>query len=189
VITPLRNYTEIQEQHCQLVTHYGERKFKCPRSVFVGPNDEVVVLDRDNQEIAIFDKDLNLIQTFGQGSGDNKLLRPVGVAVTHNVIAVSNWKDHVVKKFSLQGDYLSKVGSCVREDGQFKNPQRLCFNTKGLLYVVDYSNCRVQVFGENNTFLFKFGSKGSNPGQLRIHVILLLTVVTKCMSLIVPLVV
>ena len=41
---------------------------------------------------------------------------PVGVAVGHNVIAVSDWDDHVVKKFSLQGDYLSKFGS---KDGQF----------------------------------------------------------------------
>ena len=40
----------------------------------------------------------------------------------------------------------------------------MCFNSKGLLYVVDHNNHRVQVFREN-VFLFKFGSKGLNPGQ------------------------
>ena len=107
-----------------------------------------------------------MIRTFGQGSGDSKLNLPVGVAVVHNVIAVSEYTDHVVKKFSLQGHYLSKFGSHGSGDGQFINPQGLCFNSKSLLYVVDNSNCRVQVFREN-VFLFKFGSKGRNPGQFQ----------------------
>ena len=114
----------------------------------------------------MFDKDLKLIRTFGQSSGDSKLNDPVGVAVGHNVIAVSEWNDHVVKKFSLQGDYLLKFGSRGSGDGQFINPYGLCFNSKGLPYVVDNNNCRVQVFREN-VFLFKFGSRGRNPGQFQ----------------------
>ena len=161
-----RDYTKIEEKNCQLVTHYGGKKFNNPHDVAIGPNDEVVIVDRSNKEVIIFDKDLKLIRTFGQGSGDSKLSDPVGVAVGHNVIAVSEWSDHVVKKFSLQGDYLSKFDSRGSGDGQFNNPQGLCFNTKGLLYVVDNVNCRVQVFRET-VFLFKFGSKGPNPGQFQ----------------------
>ena len=164
--TPLRDYTKIEEKNCQLVTHYGGKKFNCPEDVAIGPNDEVVIVDNTNKEAIIFDKDLKLIRTFGQGSGDSKLNRPVGVAVGHNVIAVSEYNDHVVKKYSLQGDYLSKFGSCGSGDGQFTKPQGLCFNSKGLLHVVDYSNRRVQVFREN-VFLFKFGSRGHNPGQFQ----------------------
>ena len=162
-LAPLRDYTKIEEKNCQLVTHYGGKKFNGPHDVAIGPNDEVVIVDSSNKEVIIFDKHLKLIKTFGQGSGDSKLKNPVGVAVGHNVIAVSEWDDHVVKKFSLQGDYLSKFGSHGSEDGQFTNPQGLCFNSKGLLYVVDRGNHRVQVFREN-VFLFKFGSKGHNPG-------------------------
>ena len=156
--TQLRDYTKIEEKNCQLVTHYGEKRFNSPNSVTIGPNDEVVVLDRGIDEVIIFDKDLRLIGTFGQGSGDNKLNDPLGVAVGHNVIAVSEYNDHVVKQFSLQGYYLSKFGSHGSGDGQFNNPQGLCFNSKGLLFVVDHGNCRVQVFREN-VLRFKFGSK------------------------------
>ena len=164
---PLRDYTKIEEKNCQLVTHYGG-KFNYPRGVAIGPNDEVVIVDSNNKEVIIFDKDLKLIRTFGQGSGDSKLNDPVGVAVGHNVIAVSDWNDHVVKMFSLQGDYLSKFGSRGSRDGQFNIPRGLCFNSKGLLYVVDRDNCRVQVFRENVfVFKFKFGSKGHNPGQFQ----------------------
>ena len=138
----------------------------CPRNVAIGLNDEVVVVDKDNKEVIIFDKDLKLIRTFGHGSGDSKLYEPVGIAVGHNVIAISEWYDHVVK-FSLQGDYLSKFGSSGSADGEFNGPQGLCFNSNSLLYVVDRYNHRVQVFTENNVFLFKFGSKGPNPGQFK----------------------
>ena len=172
--TPLRDYTKIEEKKCQLVTHYGGKKFSRPCGVTTGPNDEVVIADYGNKEVIVygnkevivFDKDLKLIRAFGQGSGDCKLNYPEGVAV-HHVIAVSEYYDHVVKKYSLQGDYLLKFGSHGSGDGQFINPRGLCFNSKGLLYVVDYSNCRVQVFRENNVFLFKFGSKGHNPGQFQ----------------------
>ena len=162
----MRDYTKIEEKNCQLVTHYGGKKFNGPFGVAIGPNGEVVIVDRDNKEGIIFDKDLKLITTFGQGSGDSKLNYPAGVAVDHNVIAVSEHYDHVVKLYSLQGDYRSKFGSRGRGDGQFINPQVLCFNSKGLLYVVDNSNYRVQVF-RGNVFLFKFGSEGRNPGQLQ----------------------
>ena len=165
--TPLRDYTKIEEKNCQLVTHYGGKEFGCPYDVTIGPADEVVIVDRDNKEVIMFDEDLKLIRTFGQGGGDSKLYYPVGVAVGHHVIAVSEFRDHVVKKYSLQGDYLSKFGSRGSRDGQFNRPHGLCFNSKGLLYVVDTDNCRVQVFRENNVFLFKFGSKGHNPGQFQ----------------------
>ena len=154
----------IDEQSCQLITDYGGKNFNGICSVAIGPNDEVFVVDRDNEEVIIFDKDLKLIKTFGQGSGDSKLNEPVGIAVGHNIIAVSEWSDQVVKKFSLQGDYLSEFGSYGSGDGQFNYPNGLCFNSKGLLYVVDCNNHRIQVF-RGNVFLFKFGSKGPNPGQ------------------------
>ena len=122
------------------------------------------MVDKNVKEIIKFDKDLNLVRTFGQGSGDSKLNSPEGIAVSLHVIAVSECDDHVVKIFSLQGDYLSKFGTFGSGDGQFNNPQGLCFNSKGLLYIVDKTNGRVQVFREN-AFLFKFGSKGHNLGQ------------------------
>ena len=165
--TPLRDYTKIEEQSCQLVTDYEGKKFSGLRDVTTGPNDEVVIVDCGNKEVIIYDKDLKPIRAFGQGSGDSKLNCPIGVAVGHHVIAVSEYSDHVVKKFSIQGDYLSKFGSHGSEDGQFNNPRGMCFNSKGLLYVMDSSNYRVQAFRDDNVFHCKFGSKGHNPGQFQ----------------------
>ena len=167
VTTTLRDYAKINEENCQLITQYGGKKFKCPYDVTFTTNDDVVMVDYTNREVIVFDKNLKWIRTFGQGSGDGKLNHPFGVAVGHNVIAVSEYDNHVVKTFTLQGDYLSKFGSHGSGNGQFNNPQGLTFHSKGQLYVVDQGNHRVQVFDGNNKFLLKFGSKGSNPGQFQ----------------------
>jgi len=148
-----------------LITSYGEKRFQYPRGVAIGPNDEVIVVDKDNGEVIILDKNLNLISVFGQGSGDSKLDDPIGIAASCDIIAVSGFSNHVIKKFSLQGELISKFGSHGSADGQFNHPQGPSFNSKGLLYVVDHGNCRIQVFNKNNNFLFKFGSQGCNPGQ------------------------
>ena len=160
--TPLRDYKNITEKDCQLVTHYGEKKleFICPADVTIGPNNQVIIVDPMNKEVIIFSKHLMLIKTFGQGSGGGKLNNPTGVATDRHVIAVSDGVDHVVKIYSLEGDHKLTFGSHGSMEGQFDHPQGLCFNRKGSLYVVDIGNYRVQVFQEENyEFQFKFGSK------------------------------
>ena len=142
----LRDYTKIDLQNCQLISQYGGKKFCAPFNGTITTRDNVVVVDQENNDVVILDKDLMMVRKFGQGSGDSKLIYPVGVAVGHNVIAVSEYKDHVVKTFTLQGDYLSKFGSYGSSSGQFNQPQGLVFNSKDLLYVVGRNNCRVQVF-------------------------------------------
>ena len=167
MIAQLRDYTKMETQNCHLITQYGGKKFQTPHDVAITTNDDIVIVDSSTRDVVMLSKNLKLIKTFGHGNGDGKLKEPEGVAVGHNVIAVSEWSDHVVKKFTLQGDYLSKFGSHGSGDGQFRYPQGLTFNNKGLLYEVDSGNCRVQVFDDSNKFTFKFGSKGSDSGQFQ----------------------
>ena len=53
-------------------------------------------------------------------------------------------------------------------DGQFNNPVDLALDHhRGLLFVVDDNNHRVQVFScDDGSFVSKFGEEGSQPGQL-----------------------
>ena len=106
----------------------------------------------------------------GQGSDNSRLISPDGVAVTDNVIAVSDWYSHQVKKYSLQGELLSEIGCHGNNNGQFNCPRGLAFNNNKLLYVVDSFNHRVQVFQPDDKFAFSIGDKGSNPGQFQFPV-------------------
>ena len=167
--TPVdRNYNNLTEQDCsQVVTHFGVNKFGCLHDVAVGPNGEIVIVDYGNNSVVILDDKLKLLKVIGQGSSNSKLVGPYGVAVTDNVIAVSDWGSHQVKKYSLQGELLSVIGCRGNKNGQFNYPMGLAFNSIKLLYVIDGDNCRVQVFKQDDKFAFSFGNRGSNLGQFQ----------------------
>ena len=160
------------EQDCsQVVTHYGGNKFGSLLDVAIAPTGEVVIVDEGNYHVIVLDDKLKLLKLIGQGSGNSGLVYPIGVAVTENVIAVSDFASHQVKKYSLQGEFLSVIGchgyKNGHKNGQFNGPRGLAFNNNKLLYVVDWYNHRVQVFQEDDTFAFTFGSQGNNPGQFQ----------------------
>ena len=170
-----RDYSKMTEQDCsQVVTHYGGNKFGNLTDVDVGPNGEVIVVDHNNNCVVVLDNKLNLLRVIGRGSGESRLYGPDGVAVTDNVIAISNWGSHQVKKYSLQGEFLSVIGcpAAGNKKGQFNRPRGLAFNSNKLLYVVDRGNCRVQVFQQDNNFVSVFGKKGSNPGEFQSPVVI-----------------
>ena len=166
-----RDYKKITEQDCtQVMTHYEGNEFGRLTDVTTGPNDEVIVTDWDNGRVVVLDNKLNLLRVIGQGNGNSRLGSPEGISVTDNVIAVSDEGNHQVKKYSLQGEFLSVIGSYGYKIGQFNHPRGLTFNNNKLLYVVDCNNCRVQVFQQDNTFAFLFGERGRNAGQFQFPV-------------------
>ena len=166
-----RDYNKMTEQDCsQVVTHYGGNKFGRLNDVAIAPTGEVVIVDHDNGCVVVLDDKLNLLKLIGQGSDDSRLVRPVGVAVTDNVIAVSDYGSHQVKKYSLQGELLSVIGCHGDKNSEFNQPRGLAFNNNKLLYVVDGNNHRVQVFQQDDKFAFSFGNRGNNPGQFRFPV-------------------
>ena len=164
----MRDYNKMTEQDCsQVVTHYGENKFGGLTDVAIAPTGEVVIVDYDNGCVVVLDDKLNLLKLIGQGSGNSRLVSPDGVAVTDNVIAVSDWGSDQVKKYSLQGNLLSVIGCHGNKNSQFDRPRGLAFSNNKLLYVVDGYNHRVQVFQQDDKFAFSFGNKGNNLGQFQ----------------------
>ena len=153
-----------------MVTCYGRNKFSHLTDVTVGPNDEIIIVDSGNKCLVMLDCQFNLLRVIGQGSSQNRLVDPVCVAVTNNVVAVSDQGSHQIKKYSLQGKLLSVIGCHGNEKGQFDYPAGLAFSSNKLLYVVDGGNCRVQVFQQNDKFHFSFGKRGSRPGQFQFPV-------------------
>ena len=162
-----RDYNKMTEQDCsQVVTHYGGNKFGGLYDVAIAPTGEVVIVDYDNRCVVVLDDELDLLGVIGQDNGNSRLVRPDGVAVTDNVIAVSDSDTHQVKKYSLQGELLSIIGCHGDKNGQFDYPKGLAFNNNKLLYVGDGGNHRLQVFRQDDKFAFSFGNRGNNPGQL-----------------------
>lgn len=61
-----------------------------------------------------------------------------------------------VLKFDANGKFVSEFGKWGNGNGEFDQPHALAFDSKGLLYVGDRNNNRIQVFDQNGTFKEKF---------------------------------
>ena len=83
---------------------------------------------------------------------------------------VSDWGDHSIKMFDLEGRFISKFGKLGNKDGEFNEPFCLSLSKEGLLMVCDADNHRVQVFELSGKFVTKFGSEGSERGELKFPV-------------------
>ena len=168
ILVDYRDYKKMKEEDCsQVVTHYGRTKISGPCDVAIGPNGEVIIVNHAHNCVVVLDNKLNLLKVIGQGSGNSRLTYPCGVAVTDDVIAVSEWGRHQVKKYSMRGELLSVIGRHGKGYGHFNHPRGLAFNKNKLLYVVDGLNYRVQVFHKDDTFLFSFGHIGSITRQFQ----------------------
>ena len=70
-----------------------------------------------------------------------------------------------IQKFSPDGTFLTKWGSCGSGNGQFYYPYGVAVDGSGNVYVADTDNYRIQKFSSDGTFLTTWGSSGSGDGQ------------------------
>ena len=82
-------------------------------------------------------------------------------------IYVADALNHVIKKFTSAGVYVSQIGSQGTEDGKFNTPRVIAISYRtGNIYVTDTANNRIQMFnGITGAFMMKFGSQGTEDGK------------------------
>lgn len=144
------------------------QNFTAPIGIATGPKDEIFVLDYSNPKVIVLKQNLSEASTI---TFKGEVKKPTGIAVGNDMIAVGDQNTNLVKLFSFQGNYHSKIGSFKKgmKPGQFNCPNGMGFNSKGILYVTDYYNYRVQAFDTNNEnkYCGEFGSQGTCPGQFK----------------------
>ena len=99
---------------------------------------------------------------------------PSGIAVDHNGDIYVAMNDSI-KVFNQQGTVIRTIGTYYKNhwlpitggtgDGQFKSPSGIAVQGD-VVYVADQGNHRVQKLTTSGKFLSKFGSCGSEEGQL-----------------------
>uniref|UniRef100_A0A1I7XNS5 B box-type domain-containing protein n=1 Tax=Heterorhabditis bacteriophora TaxID=37862 RepID=A0A1I7XNS5_HETBA len=175
-----RNYTEIGMQG-ELFSFGKEGKFQTSNSssrpcvcIWAGSGDgelcrpwgicidlrgRVLVADRSNNRIQIFDKDGVFLSKFGSsGTRPGQFDRPAGVATnTRNNIIVADKDNHRIQVFDENGHFLLKFGERGRPIGMFNYPWGVATNMHNHIAVSDTRNHRVQIFNENGQFMRKCG--------------------------------
>jgi DNA-binding beta-propeller fold protein YncE len=108
-------------------------------SIAVGLDGSIYVSDYGHEHIQAFAPDGQLLREW-------KAVEVWRIALDQegNIYAALSTKDSVVK-FDPQGESLFKWGVRGGGDGQFRRPKGVAIDSKGLIYVADYDNNRVQI--------------------------------------------
>lgn len=157
-----RNYVEIAAQG-ELFSFgkegSGDGELCRPWGICVDLRGRVLVADRSNNRIQIFDRDGGFLAKFGcGGTRSGQFDRPAGVTVnTRNNIIVADKDNHRIQVFDENGNFLLKFGERGRPIGMFNYPWGVATNSQNHIAVSDTRNHRVQIFNENGQFIRKCG--------------------------------
>ena len=158
-----RNYAGIGQCYLQFGSEGENDGQLCrPWGVCTDRDSNVIVADRSNNRIQVFDINGNFLRKFGtSGSRNGQFDRPAGVCVDNqNRIVVADKDNHRVQIFKLDGSFVLKFGERGGKNGQFTYPWDVAANSEGRILVSDTRNHRVQLFSADGTFINKYGFEG-----------------------------
>ena len=175
--TPPITKEDIQAQIIDEYQNNGNRKqFEYPYQLSSGPNNELIITDRDQHQLIVFDEKLESSCAYGKmGFGEGTFFFPAGLAVdtVQSCLFVAD-RNNIIQKFKISYpkagkfpclfEYIEKYGSKGSDNGQLSCPCGLAFSSKGYgLFVCDLQNHRIQVFG--NEEVTAFGKYGDHAGE------------------------
>jgi DNA-binding beta-propeller fold protein YncE len=139
-----------------------------PAGVAVDSTDRLFVSDAALHSIICFNPSGQPIGYFGT----TVLQRPGGIAIDRqrNRLYVTDAKQGRIAVFDTGSlKFLryfggpSKPGS--HDNGTFSGPTNVAVDRKGMIYVADTGNCRVQILDSTGNFVRAFGAQGDRPGS------------------------
>ena len=136
-------------------------------------NGNIVVLVRTAPHFRVFTRDGRFVRAFGD-DGLFQVAHSVTID-TQGFLWVTDSVDHLVHKFSTEGELLMTLGTkgAVGDNtsrDRFNQPNHVAIAPNGDIYVSDgYQNSRVVHFSEDGEFIRIIGGEtGSEPGQLQV---------------------
>jgi DNA-binding beta-propeller fold protein YncE len=140
-------------------------------AVAVDKEDRVYLFTRGTIPVLVFDRDGNLLKTWGEGT----FSRPHGLhAGPDDTIYCTDDKDHTVRKCTLDGKVLLEIGlpghpAPAMSGEPFNRCTHTALSPRGDIYVADgYKNARVHKYAPDGKLLMSWGESGCDPGQFNI---------------------
>ena len=141
----------------------GNGQFCRPWGICCDQQGNIIVGDRSNHRIQVFDSNGQLKFKFGsEGNRPGQFNRPAGVAVTREGhVVVADKDNHRIQVLKIDGTFLFMFGSKGGNDGQMIYPYDVAVNhMDGRIAITDTGNHRLLIFSHNGILLGKFGYKG-----------------------------
>ena len=143
----------------RLVRSWPTQDFKQSHFIRIGPEGNVWLTDFGSHVVQKYTPDGKLLLTLGtagqSGCDATHLKGPTDVAVLPggDVFVSDGYGNRRVVHFDARGRFVKQWGTEGDLPGQFALPHAIAADSKGLLYVADRNNARVQVFDQSGKLL------------------------------------
>ncbi|XP_064643367.1 tripartite motif-containing protein 2-like [Lineus longissimus] len=128
----------------------SSRMFQWPVHAAVVQGDRIIVADKNNSRLQVFDMEGNYFTSFGQN-----MVKPKRIAVNSDgVVYVSDELSECVKMFNEHGCLVSRWGESL-----FKNPAGIAINSEGNIVMSDAERCFISIHTPSGILLTKFTSR------------------------------
>jgi DNA-binding beta-propeller fold protein YncE len=144
-----------------------------PEGLGIGKTGDLLIADTWNHRIVRAGPNCDVVGAFGEAGGEpGKLECPRSLAVdrTGHIYVVDAW-NHRVEKFDGNGRFLMSLGGQGgpwgndEAEGKFSIPYGVAVDSQGHIFVSDFNNNRLQMFGIRGKFVMKWGTEGRQDGQ------------------------
>ena len=131
--------------------------------IFVTPEDELILVDRDAYQVLKFSLEGELLLSIGvreQSYLQAPFNHPADVATdtSGNIYVADGYGNSAVHKFSPRGKHILSWGAPGAGPGQFTTPHGIWVDKENTIYVADRENDCVQVFDSNGKFITRWGN-------------------------------
>ena len=158
-----RNYSHIQEP-LRVFGGEGESEGQLcrPWGVCCSKNGLILVANRSNNRIEVYDLEGRFLYHFGSGGkGQGEFERPASAACdSMNRVIVTDKDNHRIQIFTIEGKFLQMFGEKGSKLGQFNYPWDVAVNSRDCILVSDTRNHRIQLFSPHGEYLSKYGFEG-----------------------------
>ena len=98
-------------------------------------------------------------------------------------ILIVDWGNACIEKFSMEGKFVSAVGSRGIGKLHFDRPENIIVHPSRKVLLADMGNRRIQALNHDHSFSHSLGSRGSKHDSPDLLTTWLLTVITTYLSL------
>ena len=139
-----------------------------PTSVFVDSSNRVLVVDRNNDRVRVYDLLGNWQFDFGSsGTGNGQFIEPYDIAEdSSGNLYVTDYQADRITKFTSAGAYISKYQASGSGDGQFDGLTGIVLDSSDNIYVTELEfsggNNRVQKFDSSFNHLATWGNSSAS---------------------------
>ena len=131
----------------------GLGEMNCPRNLVITPTGVIYATDSNNDRVCVYLPKLDYFFHFGDKITFGKMSYPIGIAVSQDILFVSNSGSDSISSYYLNGEFIKRIGTNGSKIEEFKNPEGLAYDeVDKVLFVCDRGNNRVQAFNNKLTF-------------------------------------